>query len=64
MIREGEGGRSAVADLLGMSSRCDKEQCERRKTAGDQSMTFRTSQRAALKRSGQFCVNCLQKPVK
>lgn len=59
MMREGEGGRPTVADPLGMSSHRDKEQRERRKTAGDQSTAWRTSQRAASKRPGRFCVNCL-----
>lgn len=52
MIREDEGGKPTRADLLGLCSHHDKEQCERRNAAGDQSTTFSTSQRAALKRSG------------
>lgn len=52
MIGEGEGGKPTLADLLGLSSDYGKEQCERRKAAGDQSTAFGSSQRAALKQSG------------
>lgn len=51
MIKKGEGGKPTLADLLGLYSPHNKEQCERRKAAGDQSTTFGSSQRAALKQS-------------
>lgn len=51
MIREGGGGRPTLVELLGMSSHQDKEQHGRRKTAGDQSITFTRRKRTALKPS-------------
>lgn len=52
VLRKGEGGRPTLVEHLGMFSHQDKEQHGRRKTAGDQSITFTRRERAALKPSG------------